>query len=121
MPPLHDDEPQYRTTIDRVLLRRLFDLTKPHARILIGSVILLVLVSVVELSFPLLMKIGIDRYIKGHDVPGLVRLSGGYVALLVIVFFLRYAQMVLTQELGQRIMFDLRTHLFRHVHESGVE
>lgn len=115
MPRLNDDEPQYRTTIDRVLLRRLFALTKPHARILIGSVILLVLVSVVELSFPLLMKLGIDRYIKNHDVPGLVHLSGVYVALLIIVFVLRYAQMVMTQELGQRIMFDLRTHLFRHV------
>jgi len=115
MPPLHEDEPLYRTTIDRRLVTRLLALTAPHRRILIGSVLLLIAVSLAELAFPLLMKTGIDRYIRNHDVRGLAGLSGIYFALLIVVFVLRYLQTVLTQGLGQKIMYDLRARLFGHV------
>jgi len=115
MPPLHEDEPLYRTTIDRRLVTRLLALTAPHRRILIGSVLLLIAVSLAELAFPLLMKTGIDRYIRNHEVRGLAGLSGIYLALLIVVFVLRYLQTVLTQGLGQKIMYDLRARLFGHV------
>jgi ATP-binding cassette, subfamily B, multidrug efflux pump len=111
---VREDEPLYRTTIDRQLLTRLLALTGPHRRILIGSVGLLVMVSIAELTFPILMKEGIDNHIRLHDVPGLARISGIYLSLLVVVFVLRYFQTLLTQGLGQRIMFDLRVRLFRH-------
>lgn len=120
MPPLPDDEPLYRSQIDRTLLRRLLELTRPHRAPLTGSVALLILVSAAELAFPLLMKKGIDTYIKNKDVEGLLHLSLVYLGLLIAVFFLRYMQQVLTQGLGQRIMFDLRRRLFAHVQNLSV-
>ena len=66
------------------------------------------------------MKKGIDTYIAGKNVAGLLHLSLVYLALLVAVFFLRYFQQVLTQGLGQKIMFDLRRRLFSHVQGLSV-
>ncbi len=120
MPPFPDEEPLYRTQIDRRLLRRLLELARPHRGILIGSVALLLVVSAMELTFPILMKRGIDTYIDGKDTRGLFHLSLVYLGLLIAVFFLRYFQQVLTQSLGQRIMFDLRRRLFSHVQGLSV-
>ena len=104
MPPLHEDEPLYRRQIDRRLLGRLLALARPHRMRFAVSVILLVTLKMTELAFPLLMKTGIDRYIRTHDTTGLLRLSGIYLTLLVVAFGLRYAQMNVTQGLGQRLM-----------------
>lgn len=120
MPPSHDDEPLYRRQIDRTLLLRLAGLAKPHRVRIAVAVFLLVALSVTELAFPLLMKTGIDRYIKEKDTDGLLGLSGIYLALLIAVFFLRYAQMTMTQGLGQRVMYELRARLFRHVQGLSV-
>ncbi len=120
MPPLHEDEPLYRTQIDRKLFLKLLALTRPHRRILAISVVLLILLSAAELTFPLFMKVGIDTFIANGDTVGLLRLSLAYLGLLVAVFGLRYAQLYTTQALGQKIMFDLRQMLFRHVQGLSI-
>ena len=120
MPPLPEDEPLYRTQIDRQLLRRLLALASSHRRLLAGAVSMLIAVMMLELSFPLLMKTGIDRYIKNRDLPGLLRLSIIYLGLLLVLFGMRYAQMSLTQGLGQRIIYDLRRKLFGHVQGLSI-
>jgi ABC-type multidrug transport system fused ATPase/permease subunit len=120
VPQSGEDEPLYRTQIDRKLLVRLLQLARPHRRVLILSVGLLVVVSVAELAFPLLLKEGVDNYIRTGDKPGLLKLSLFYLALLIVVFFLRYAQMTATQGLGQRIMFDLRSRLIQHAQKLSI-
>ncbi|MBD3161458.1 MAG: ATP-binding cassette domain-containing protein [Candidatus Eisenbacteria bacterium] len=120
MPPSPEEEPLYRKQIDRRLLARLLQFVRPHRSRLILAVVLLVLLSVAELAFPLLMKTGIDRYIKTGDTAGLLRISGLYLGLLVVVFVLRYTQTTTTQGLGQRVMYDLRMRLFRHVQRLSL-
>jgi ATP-binding cassette subfamily B protein len=120
MPPFPEEEPQYRSQIDRRLLRRLLSLARPHRGVLIGSVALLILVSAVELTFPILMKKGVDSYIAKGNTPGLFHLSLAYLGLLIAAFVLRYFQQVMTMGLGQRIMFDLRRRLFAHVQGLSV-
>jgi len=120
VPPQHDDEPLYRSQIDWRLFTRLLAIARPHAGALGAAIALLILVSGAELLFPLLMKIGIDRYIRTKDTAGLLRLSLAYLALLAAVFALRYAQMHATQALGQKIMFDLRRRLYRHTQTLSI-
>lgn len=120
MPPLPEDEPLYRSQMDRRLFVRLLSLARPHRLILATSVLLLILLSAAELSFPILMKVGIDRYIQRSDPAGLLRISLLYLGLLIAVFVLRYFQTVATQGLGQKIMFDLRRRLFQHVQGLSI-
>lgn len=48
---------------DPALIRRLWPLVRPHRRMLIGSVVLVVMLTLVELALPFFGKIAIDRYI----------------------------------------------------------
>ena len=48
---------------DVKLLRRLFPFTKPYRMLLFGSIVLVVLITLLDLSLPYVTKIAIDRYI----------------------------------------------------------
>ena len=120
MRPSHEEAPIDRRQIDRRLLARLLLYVRPHRAQLAAAVALLVLLSLAELAFPLLMKTGIDRYIRTGDTAGLFRLSMIYLGLLAAVFVLRYTQMTATQGLGQRVIYDLRIRLFRHVQRLSL-
>ena len=48
---------------DLKLLRRLFPFTNPYRMLLFGSILLVVLITLIDLSLPYVTKIAIDRYI----------------------------------------------------------
>jgi len=48
---------------DPALIRRLWPLVRPHRRMLLGSVALVVILTLIELALPYFGKIAIDRYI----------------------------------------------------------
>jgi ATP-binding cassette, subfamily B, multidrug efflux pump len=118
-PPGPEVERLYQPRMDRVVLVRLLGYARPYRPRIALAILLLLLVAGLELLFPLLTRRGIDRYIQGRDLHGLGLLSLLYLALLVIVFVVRYLQLVLTQATGQRITTDLRDSLF--VHLQGLD
>ncbi|MBD3336075.1 MAG: ATP-binding cassette domain-containing protein [Candidatus Eisenbacteria bacterium] len=105
---------------DRVLMRRLLRLTTPYRNLLTWGIVLLLALSVVELTFPYLVKEAIDGPIASKDWGGLGRISLIFLGLQAAAFGLRYAHLNVTQLLGQNIMYDLRRRLFRHVHELDM-
>lgn len=110
-----ETERLYQPQLDRVVLARLLGYARPYRRRIAGAILLLLVVAGLELLFPLLTRRAIDRYITGRDLHGLGVLSLVYLGLLVVVFALRYLQLVLTQATGQRITTDLRDSLFAHI------
>ncbi len=59
----YSEEGYQGKTQDWRLLRRLLSFVRPHGRMLIGSVALVVVLTVIELALPYFSKIAIDRYI----------------------------------------------------------
>lgn len=115
----HSEGPEverlYQPKVDRVMLGRLLAYARPYRGRIVISILLLLALSGGELLFPMLTKWAIDTHIRNHDLGGLARISAVYLALLLVVFGLRYYQMVLTGLTGQRIVFDLRNGIFAHV------
>jgi len=101
--------------LDSSLFKRLLRYVSPYRGLMATATLVLLVVAAIDLSFPLLIKRGIDRYIAGGNLDGLWGLCGVYLGLLIANFFLRYLQLYLTGQLGQRIMHDLRTEIFSHV------
>src|SRR4029077_15913906 len=64
---------------------------------------------------PYLTRLAIDDYIAHRDVSGLGRIPGLYLAVLLASFSLEYLQTWTMQLTGQRIMFDLRMEIYRHL------
>src|SRR3990172_9077398 len=61
------------------------------------------------------MKLAIDRYIATGDLQGLNRIALAFLAILLGSFALEFVQTWTLQMTGQRIMFDLRMQIYRHL------
>jgi len=116
----HAEEEILGKAYDSRLMRRLIKYLAPYKLYVVISIILLLFISILQLAGPYLTKIAIDRYIATGDVPGLSRIALILLAILIVIFFLRYLQIYLMQFTGQRVMFDMRMKLFSHLQEMSL-
>lgn len=97
------------------LFKRILKYTKPYKTVFYGVIAAAVLLAVFASLRPFLLKQTVDHYIKPHDQNGLLL----YVSLMGVVlllegvfqfFFVFWANL-----LGQNIIKDIRTKLFKHM------
>ncbi len=97
------------------LLRRLLPYLKRHYFLLTVTVLFLLIMDIASVMQPYLIKLGIDRNIVNNDLGGLEHtvLLLGIVLVIAFLFqvFFNYA----VQYLGQKLLFDLRIDLFKHM------
>jgi ATP-binding cassette subfamily B multidrug efflux pump len=67
------------------------------------------------------MKLAIDRYIATGDFRGLDQIAIGFLAILIVSFILEYVQTWVLQMTGQRIMFDMRMQIYRHLQRLDLQ
>src|SRR5579859_2188687 len=130
----HDDDPVGKV-YDGVLMRRLGRYVKPYWWQALVSSISVTLKSVCDVSGPYLIKIGIDLYMAqapgaattwvgrrlSHDRwHGITQLAEIYIVLLCFQYLFEFVQTYLMQWVGQKIMFDLRRDIFRHMQQLHV-
>jgi ATP-binding cassette, subfamily B, multidrug efflux pump len=101
--------------LDRTLLRRVFAYVWPYRRELAIAVALLPVISLCEIAQPYLLKKAIDEHIAVGRAPGLARLGMAYLAAMTGQYGAGFAQVYLTQLVGQRGMNELRAAAHRHV------
>jgi ATP-binding cassette, subfamily B, multidrug efflux pump len=119
-PPHPEDLDTLGKAYDPRLMRRLWEVTQPHRRLVLLSMLLFPAVAALELLQPWLTKIAIDRYILTGDWSGLSRIALAYLACLLVLYGLRVAVSYLTQLTGQRVMHDLRAALFAHLQRQDA-
>jgi ATP-binding cassette subfamily B multidrug efflux pump len=101
--------------LDRTLLRRIFSYTWPYRRSLLIAVLLLPVIAAFEVAQPYLLKKAIDEHIAVGRLDGLNTVALMYLLALIGQYGAGFAQIYLTQLIGQRAMNDLRLRLHRHV------
>src|SRR3984893_2151211 len=100
---------------DARLMRRLLQYLRPYWRQGVLAFITIIVSAVASLVQPYLIKIAIDRYITQRQTTGLDRLAALYLTVLVASFAAEYYQTWTMQMTGQRIMYDLRMAIYRHL------
>src|SRR6202165_5938027 len=100
--------------------RRLWRLIRPYRTLLAAAVLLLLVLSVTELAGPYFTQQAIDRYIAPKRLDGYQWLAILWFLVLLVNGLARYAQLQLTNRIGQRVMFNLRNALFAHWQRMGV-
>ena len=93
-------------------------LYRPHLVLLGGLLALVVLSSVIGLLPPLIVREVIDGAFKRGDVGYLDKLILAMLGVIVIATLINVAQGFCGQLLGQRVVFDLRRRMYRHL--SGM-
>lgn len=106
--------------VDRRLMMRMAGYLKPYRLQVALAVLVTVAEASVQLAFPFLTKEAIDLGIRHRDLHLLDRIAVVYLAALAVAFGLGYVQSQLMQRVGQRIMRDLRTAIFRHLQRLPV-
>jgi ATP-binding cassette subfamily B protein len=100
---------------DARLIGCLWRYVRPHRRLVLSSLGLMLAVSAAQLIQPYLIKIAIDEHIAVGKVDGLGGLALIFLAALSCEFALRFAQLYVLQKTGQNVVLDVRMDLFTHL------
>jgi ATP-binding cassette subfamily B protein len=103
-----------------VPLRRVGRLFIPY-RLRLGLLLaLIVLGSILSVASPFLLREAINKGIIRHDLTLLSWLVGGMIALAVINGVISVAQTWISNQVGQRVMHDLRAAVFAHLQRMSL-
>jgi ATP-binding cassette subfamily B multidrug efflux pump len=120
---------------DSRLMARLLMYLRPYRWQVAIALVSILLKSFADVLGPYLTKVAIDRYLapaKGisstsiwswlspRATTGIAQIAAIYVGLLFFSFLLEFLQTYFMQWTGQKIMFDLRRQIFRHLQRLHV-
>ncbi len=100
---------------DTVLLRRFARYVAPYRTSIIIVILILPLVAACRLAQPWIIKLAIDGHIITGQLDGLQQIALGFLGILLIESLLSFLEVYLLQSVGQRVMSDMRSELYRHV------
>ena len=103
-----------------VSLRRIGRLFIPY-RLRLGLLLgLIFLGSVLSVASPFLLREAVDKGIVKHNLTLLSWLVGGMIALAVINGVISVAQTWISNQVGQRVMHDLRAAVYAHLQRMSL-
>lgn len=117
---IHEEEVLGKAYDDK-LMRRLLTYLRPYKLAAALALAAIISASVLQLAQPYLMKLAIDRYIRTADLAGVDRIAIAFFVILIASFLLEYAQTWLLQMTGQRIMYDIRLQVYRHLQAIDLQ
>ena len=106
--------------LDRRVAARAWGLTRPYRKRLAAFLGLIVLVSAVTALPPLLIRDIIDVAIPEENIGRLVALFVGLIAIGLVVGAVSMVERWLSSSIGEELILDLRTLLYRHVHTMPI-
>ena len=105
---------------DSRLMKRLLAYAAPYRKLIFVGVFLTLLAAFLQLAGPYLTKTAIDKYIAQKELSGLYLILIIYFFVLVFLFLTQYAQIYITQYFGQKLMYDIRSKIFRHIQSLSL-
>ena len=133
--PHKRDEDPVGKVYDSRLIRRLAHYLRPYWWQAAISALAISLKSFSDVTGPYLVKVAIDRYLTGKPglatnwltrrlpadpAQGITRLAAIYMGALLSAYLFQFIQTYLMQWTGQKIMFDLRRDIFRHMQRMHI-
>ena len=113
--PVRPADPAVR----RANLRRIARLFRDY-RGRLSAVLLLILGSAALGVVPAFLLRGVLQAIGSHDTTKLSVYAGGMIAIAIVTGVIGVWQTLLSNQVGQRVMHDLRTSVFRHLQRLSL-
>ncbi|AXC14990.1 ABC transporter ATP-binding protein [Acidisarcina polymorpha] len=120
---------------DSRLMGRLLRYLRPYKWQAGVSFVAILLKAACDVMGPFLFKVAIDNYLTAkrpehpnwlarqlspHPAAGITELAALYLAALLLTYLFEFVQTYLIQWMGQKVMFDLRSQIFRHIQGMHV-
>jgi ATP-binding cassette subfamily B multidrug efflux pump len=119
---------------DARLMKRLLGYLRPYRWQVAIALASIVLKAGADVLGPYLTKVAIDKYLanrteahslldrflSSRPLTGIAQIAAMYVGLLLFSFLLEFSQTYIMQWTGQKVMFDLRSQVFRHLQRLHI-
>ncbi|MFE6795604.1 ABC transporter ATP-binding protein [Paenibacillus chitinolyticus] len=120
---VYQDDEMLEKSFDWGQFKRLAVYMKPYSKQIIPIVIVMMIVgAITKLSIPLIISTTIDSSLH---VGGDAKFLFGMVALMLVVYIIQWLsnkyRIKYTSVIGQRVIYDLRHDLFRHIQRLSFE
>lgn len=115
----HEEEAIGKTYDFRVA-KRLLRYLKPYWHLAAVALVLTFLTNVLANMQPYFTKMAVDDYITPKHTDGIWLFALAFFSLFLFRFLFSYAQEILLNNVGQRVMFDLRTQIYTKLQEQEV-
>jgi len=119
---------------DSRLMKRLLTYLRPYTWQVAVALLAIVMKAGADVLGPYLTKVAVDKYLA-HSVTshsfldrwlnsaplvGIAQIAAIYVGLQLFSFLLEFLQTYYMQWAGQKVMFDLRSQIFRHLQRMHI-
>jgi ATP-binding cassette subfamily B multidrug efflux pump len=133
--PQQQDDDVVGKAYDSRLMGRLLNYLRPYKLQAAISLVAILLKAGSDVLGPYLTKVAVDRYMTARPalhppawthrlspnaMVGVTQIAGVYLATLVFSYLLEFVQTYLMQWTGQKVMFDMRSQIFRHIQKMHV-
>jgi ATP-binding cassette subfamily B protein/subfamily B ATP-binding cassette protein MsbA len=105
---------------DPEITRRLFSFLGPYRRRFIVAVLFMLVSSAAAVAGPYMVKIAIDNGISTGSLTVLRQTMLVYLGIAVIQWVSTFLRVNLMAQIGQSIIYDLRSLLFKHLQELSL-
>jgi len=116
----HHDEEEIGKTYDFRVAGRLLRYLKPYWPLAAAALVLTLLANVLFSTQPYFTKVAVDGFITPKRTDGIWLFAAAFFAVFLLRFVFSYAQEILLNNVGQRVMFDLRTEIFTKLQRQEV-
>jgi ATP-binding cassette subfamily B multidrug efflux pump len=133
--PQQQDDDVVGKAYDSRLMGRLLTYLRPYKLQAAISLVAILIKAGSDVLGPYLTKVAVDRYMTARPAPhpaaltrwlspnamvGVTQIASIYLATLVLSYLLEFVQTYLMQWTGQKVMFDMRSQIFRHIQSMHV-
>jgi ATP-binding cassette, subfamily B, multidrug efflux pump len=119
---------------DSRLMKRLLKYLRPYTWQVVVALLAIVLKAGADVLGPYLTKVAVDKYLartstahsfldrwlNSAPLLGIAQIAALYVGLQLFSFLLEFLQTYYMQWTGQKVMFDLRSQIFRHLQRMHI-
>jgi ATP-binding cassette subfamily B protein len=133
MASIHDEDVLGKA-YDSRLMKRLLQYLRPYRAQVMVALVAIILKAAADVLGPYLTKVAIDKYLasrtESHSVldrflssqplVGIAQIAAIYMGLLLLSFLFEFTQTYIMQWAGQKVMFDLRAQIFRHLQQLHI-
>lgn len=106
------------------LLRKIYDMGRPYIKLIILVTVLAFIINIGQVLKPYIVKVLIDDYISLNvaekSFSAVIILGCAYIALEIIINLLDLAVRLMTNNLGESIVYDMRKKLYEFVEKANI-
>ncbi|MEL7649412.1 MAG: ABC transporter ATP-binding protein [Sedimentibacter sp.] len=131
----YDDDGK-KKKINKNIAKRLLKYAKPYMWQFALAILIIFAIVAVELYQPVLIGDAVDKFLARYtaktapavdagvttqaDINGVIKISLVYLSTVALVFVLSYAQAMILARAGQKIIYNIRMEVFRHLNTLSI-